>query len=65
MLEGPLALTLKGQKNVLVKGPSVLSYQGEDPITHLIHLYILHMWLHGALMLEGSPTMMWTRTRIF
>jgi hypothetical protein len=23
-------------------------------------MYILHMSLHGALMLEGSPTLMWT-----
>jgi hypothetical protein len=60
MLEGPPKLMLTGQKDVLGGTFCDQLPWGEGPITHLIHLYILHMWLHGALMLEGSPTMMWT-----
>jgi hypothetical protein len=36
MLEGSSTLMLTGQKYILVEGPSVLSYHGEGPITHLM-----------------------------
>ncbi len=105
------SLLRTGQKDALVEEPSVLSFHGEGPITHLMprctsftcccmmlsclnarphtyadrtegcsggetfcaqlpwggayylpeaQMYVLHMSLHGALMLEGSPALMWT-----
>jgi hypothetical protein len=67
-LEGSPSLMLTGQKNVLVVGPSELSCHGEGPITHLMprctSFTCCCMMLHGALMLEGLPTLMQTGQKV-
>jgi hypothetical protein len=61
-LEGLPTLTLTGQKDVLVEGPSVLSCLGGGGpyCSPDAQMHILHMSLHGALMLEGSPALICT-----
>jgi hypothetical protein len=54
------SLMRTGQKDVLVEGPSVLNYHGKAYCSPDAQMRVLHMSLHGALMLEGSPTLMWT-----